>query len=438
MNIICAPSGIVDIDRPRQGVLDMAKAGFESVLLDLTMYCSPAELESVGKSSGKVGRENLFTVSEQLFALQGGEGKARSGSKEKPLESYADKLLQSCREADLAAPAAIAPYLKWGTKREDLKELLIALTLESIQICGKAGCKYLIVRPLPVGMTVGESWEINREYYLGFADAARENRVIILLENQCKDRNGHLVRGVCADAEEAASWVDGLNASAGEERFGFCMNAGTYNLCGQSMREIAVRLGPRVKAVLLRDCDGHQESSMLPFTAVHGGQPQTDWLGLIRGLREIGFDGELVMDLSDTAGAFSPILRPQLLALAKAVAEYFKWQIGIENTLKKYSSIVLFGAGNMCRNYMKCYGEKYPPLFTCDNNRALWGTTFCGLEVKPPESLADLPDDCAVFICNIYYREIEKQLREMGIANPIEFFNDEYMPSFYFDRLQRH
>ena len=23
----------------------------------------------------------------------------------------------------------------------------------------------------------------------------------------------------------------------------------------------------------------------------------------------------------------------------------------------------------------------------------------------------------------------------MGIQNPIEFFNDEYMPSFYFDRL---
>ena len=36
----------------------------------------------------------------------------------------------------------------------------------------------------------------------------------------------------------------------------------------------------------------------------------------------------------------------------------------------------------MCRNYMKCYGEKYPPKFTCDNNPKLWGTNFCGLEVK--------------------------------------------------------
>ena len=41
-----------------------------------------------------------------------------------------------------------------------------------------------------------------------------------------------------------------------------------------------------------------------------------------------------------------------------------------------------------------------------------------------------------ILICNIYYREIERQLKDMGIRNRIAFFNDEYMPSFYFDRLE--
>ena len=141
------------------------------------------------------------------------------------------------------------------------------------------------------------------------------------------------------------------------------------------------------------------------------------------------------MVIRDTAAAFSPLLRSQLMIFAKATAEYFKWQIEIENLLKKYTSIVLFGAGNMCRNYIKCYGEKYPPLFTCDNNQKVWGTNFCGLEVKSPEALKKLPCNCGVFICNIYYHEIEQQLRDMGVEN-IEFFNDEYMPSFYFDRLK--
>lgn len=89
----------------------------------------------------------------------------------------------------------------------------------------------------------------------------------------------------------------------------------------------------------------------------------------------------------------------------------------------------------MCRNYMKNYGEEFPPLFTCDNNSSRWGEEFCGLTIKAPEELKKLPPDCAVFICNVYYREIEAQLRSMGIKNPIEYFNDEYMPTFYTERI---
>lgn len=427
MHIICAPSGIVDIDRPRQGISDMAKAGFKNILLDLAMYCPPANLETVGQEAVNTG-------------FQAQAGVKTSGCQSlTSMENQLKLLLQNAREAELAFSIARAPYCKRDTKRTDLRELLSKLAQESIQICGRVSCKYLIVRPLTAGLTGAacNMWEANRTFYLNLAEVASEQGVVILLENQCQDMNGHLIRGVCANQEEAIRWVDSLNQAAGEERFGFCMDVGAYSLCGQSMGEIVRLLGSRIKAVILRDCGGQQEVSMLPFTAVHGGQPRTEWLGLIRGLREIGFDGELILDMADTAAVFSPLLRPQLLALGQSVTEYFKWQIGIENTLKKYSSIVLFGAGNMCRNYMKCYGEKYPPLFTCDNNSSLWGSLFCGLEVRPPESLVHLPGDCAIFICNIYYREIEHQLREMEITNPIEFFNDEYMPSFYFDRLRR-
>ena len=38
-------------------------------------------------------------------------------------------------------------------------------------------------------------------------------------------------------------------------------------------------------------------------------------------------------------------------------------------------------------------------------------------------------------ICNVYYREIEAQLKDMGIENPIERFNDEFLPQFPFKRL---
>ena len=57
------------------------------------------------------------------------------------------------------------------------------------------------------------------------------------------------------------------------------------------------------------------------------------------------------------------------------------------------------------------------------------------MEVKSPEALKNLPEDCGIFICNIYYREIEEQLRALGVERNIEYFNDEYMQSFDFNRL---
>lgn len=272
----------------------------------------------------------------------------------------------------------------------------------------------------------------------GFTEVLRDLKAqtsYTLLQNQCREVNGHFMRGENADAWELAQRIDALNEEAGAESYGVCVDTGTLNLCGQDMYEYIHVLGKRIKAVIIRENDGQHDYAMLPFTSVANGHSQMDWLGVIRGLREIGFDGALILEFGDTAKAFSPLLRPQLLSLAKSVADYFKLQIEIEKALKKYKSIVLFGAGNMCRNYMKCYGERYTPLFTCDNNSSKWGENFCGLEVKSPEALRDLPEDCVVMICNTHYYEIEQQLQEMGIENEIAFFNDEYMPSFYFDRL---
>lgn len=418
MKLVCSPCGIVSREHPGQGIMDISAAGFKELVCDLSMFCSRYELENVGKENERSSwRINASREPERLY------------------ECFRPMYLKT-QEATLDYSIALAPYLSVDTKRSDLNELLEVLAEESIKICGKLGCGYLVVQSLSAGIAGEQLWEVNRRYYLRLAELAKKNKVLLLLVNQCRNMNGHLVRGICADGREAAEWVNRLNSEVGEDRFGFCMDVGVCNLCGTNLYDFIRELGDRIKAVVLRENNGNKEASLLPFTAVYGGSSQTDWLNLIRGLRDICFDGFLILNMENTAAAVSPILRPYLLRYAKSVLDYFKWQIEIESLLKRYPSRVLFGAGNMCRNYMKCYGEQYPPLYTCDNNKSLWETQFCGLIVKPPEILKELPPETAVFICNIYYREIEKQLREMGIQNPIEFFNDEYMPSFYFDRLE--
>lgn len=407
MTIICAPSRIVNIKHPKQGISYLADAGFEGILLDMS-------LETGNK---RPDISEAFQTPSRLLEIM-------------------VPFLEQCRKRGMQMPAAYAPSLPGNTKRTDLNEQLRHLAEESIGICGSAGSRHLVVRPLFAGIAKADLWQHNREFYLSLVPMAREYGVQLLLENQCRDQNGHLLRGVCADPYQAADWVDQLNEAAGEERFGFCMDAGNCNLCGQNMYDFALTLGERLKAVILRDCDGNHDNALIPFTSAGQGQARTDWLSFIRGLRQISFQGEMIISAGDTVNAFPLFLRPEILKLAKTVADYFKWQIELEQVLQKYPARVLFGAGNMCRNYMKCYGEKYPPLFTCDNDRSIWDTDFCGLKVRNPEVLKELPEDCAVFICNIYYKEIREQLQNMGIKNPIEYFNDEYMPSFYFDRLE--
>lgn len=431
MDILIFPKGIIDMEHPGQGIMDIAGAGFAEMVMDLSLCCTPQELEYVGKDDTE--KNSLWRSRRGRLIISNPE----------LLSEYMTLLLSKCRNANLRHTVSSAPRLYLDTKyrdsdrevadnmKENINTILQKLALQSIKLCSKSNSQYLIVPPLFAGITDTDLWTVNRKFYLDLAICAREAGVMILLENQCKNMNGHLIRGICSDGGQAVEWVDRLNEEAGDIRFGFCMDTGVCNICGQNMYDFCLALGDRLKAVILRDCDGSRENSMLPFTCVNRGQNQTDWLNLIRGLRKIEFDGKLLLNLEDTAAAFSPILRPGLLRLAKSVADYMKWQIGLEGVLKKYHSRVLFGAGNMCRNYMRCYGEQYPPLFTCDNNQTLWGTAFCGLEVKSPESLKALPPECAIFICNIYYREIETQLRDMGITNRIEYFNDEYMDNFY-------
>lgn len=337
------------------------------------------------------------------------------------------RLLQDCARGQVFLNAMRAPRLGWDTRRTDLNGRMLEIGEECIRACDGTGCRYIMAQPLFSGIPKADLWQENHRYYSALGQMAKTAGIKILMENQCGYFHGRFVRGVCADAAVAAGWIDGLNEELGEEVFGFCLDTGACSLCGQDMGEMAATLGWRVKAVLIRECDGIHEASRLPFTGGNAAGYAADWPGLIRGLRRIGFDGILIMDAGDTLRGFSHLIRPQVYPLVRSVADYLKWQIGMERCIREYPVRVLFGAGNMCRRYMACYGAQYPPLFICDNNENLWGTKVCGVEVKSPEKLRDLPDGCVVIICNTFYEEIADQLKSMGIKR-IGTFSDECLP----------
>ncbi len=428
MNICCDPTSVVSKMRPAKDVERLLYMGFRNLILDASTICSSHEFRDLKRNNFK--REDDIYLTEEPTKLQ--------YMLDKRIGSHA--LGQGLR-----LPIARAPYAAANTKPEDVdNEILKQLAKETIKVAcgfGDVGCERIIVHPLTIGIGVSDEWRVNRDFYLELAALAEELKsdIQILITNKVKDINGHFVRGFCSEPQEAASFVDELNREAtknsGKERFGICFDIGTATLCGQDLYEAIVPLDERLKAVIIRDCDGIHDVSMLPYTACMQGQ-QTDWLGMIRALRKVDFDGDMIMSFAATYGSFNDPLRPSILKLAYEISEHLAWHIGMERMVKSYDKRVLFGAGNMCRAYMKDYGEDYPPLFTCDNNSSRWGEEFCGLTIENPEKLKELPKDVAIIMCNMYYDEIEKQIRAMGLKNPIEKFSDEYMATFHMERLK--
>ncbi len=413
MKLVCAMASVIYNDEnPRQSIHRLRAAGIHEIMFDFGVFAPLHEILT---------------------------GRERNGKKYRPQakrRAY-QKCMEGLREKDFLPSIARLPFIDSQMDSDSLgdREIFLQIQTDCMEACTQIGCKTIIVQPLQHSSSKN-LWEENRDFFLALASRCPDSDTRILFTNQCRSQNGHLVRGVCSDAVTAAAWVDGLNREVGMQRFGFCLDLGVCNLCGQDIQRMTSVLGERICAVILTENDGQHMSRLLPFTCAQKNQDTMDWLGAVRGLRETAFDGDLILEATDTALSFSPLLRYELFPMYKALFDYFVLQINMEKDLKKYKRVALFGAGNMCRNYMKCYGEKYPPLFTCDNNPRLWGTELEGLAVKEPEALKDLPQDCGVIICNTYYHEIAAQLQEMGIQN-IGYFNDEYMPSYYYDRLQR-
>ncbi len=399
MQVSLSTNSFFGLGKPKECINGLLDAGFKGITLDLGRSYTPNALEIYGVREVDVQRSKTVLAG----------------------------FMEECMRSPLTLEVVRAPRLKWDTKRTDLNFLMLQIGKDSIEVCRKASAKSIVVQPLFAGITKQDLWQENYRYYKELGKIAQENNICILLENQCGYKRERLVRGVCSNPSEASEWIDTLNKEFGEEVFGFCLDTCAGTLCRQDVGEMAVELGNRLKAVLVRECNCFHEMSRLPFMGSGKNGESTDWSGIICGLRKIDFDGTLILDAGDTVRNLSHLLRPYLYPLMRSVADYIGWQVELEKRIKRHPQRVLFGAGNMCKNYMACYGEKYPPLFICDNNPKLWGTKIYGIEVKPPKDLRTLPKDCGVIVCNVFYQEIAEQLREMGIEQ-IETFNDEYLP----------
>ncbi len=297
----------------------------------------------------------------------------------------------------------------------------------SITSAKTIGIQAILVEPYSWNKKHSLDKEEIKNLYLDVAKLLEGSDTKIYIKNQYDIYNGSKSRGFLSDAYQLKDFIRTLNKESRQSPFALALDTGVANLCGQNIPELIRTLKDEIAMLIPIENNGDEDSVALPFSNITEGQSWINWLGIIKTLRKIYFDGEILMDIGISQLNVPPIMRPALLSQAKAIGHCFEAMIYLDKTIRKYDNRVLFGAGNMCRVYMEHFGEECPPLYVCDNNPALWGSQAFGLEIKSPESLKELSSDTAIFICNMYYDEILSQLQSMNLPNPIELFNDEIL-----------
>ncbi len=186
---------------------------------------------------------------------------------------------------------AHAPFPSWVAGEAEINGKMIEVLKNTIRACDYIDCRRLIIHPFFAGydkmLSFEDEWALNLESYAKLIPVAKENGVTICLENMFTAFKGKIIAACCSNPVLACKYVDELNALAGENVFGFCLDTGHALLCGLDIRQTMLTLGKRICAFHIHDNNGTSDQHLAPYMGV------LDWQRFIEGLRLIGYKDTL-------------------------------------------------------------------------------------------------------------------------------------------------
>ena len=241
-----------------------------------------------------------------------------------PIKAAAD-------ENGIAFSQMHAPFPVWVKDKEDVNQYMIMVVEKLCRACAFLGCPAIVVHP--VSRTLKEDeLATNFALYRALIPVAKETGVKICLENMFTTFNGHVTEGVCADAAEVCMYIDTLNAEAGADCFGYCLDVGHANLVGKKLRPFVRALGHRLTVLHLHENNAILDQHLAPYTqtAVSTTKNAMDWESFLQALREIDYKGDLSFETFHATNIIPPELRPAMLSYIAAVGHYWAQRIEAE------------------------------------------------------------------------------------------------------------
>ena len=292
------------------GYAAIKNAGFEAIDWNIDHAWKSAELKTAEKYEG----HSIF---------------------ERPMDEimafYAPELAV-IRKNGLEITQAHAPFPPYFTGKPEFTDYATEIYKQVVLFCSEVGCPRLVIHSVAYRPDEGEDRDLeyvnglSMKMYRALIPSLLETRrngktaVTVCLENLFSSMNGGYILGPCTDPEEAVWMIDTLNAEAGEECFGLCLDTGHLNLLRGDFRSYIPKLGKRIKALHIHDNFADGDRHLMPYTG------NVRWKDLLCGLKKIGYDGDLSFE---TFAQYLPSRIPDALVdpflrLTREIGEYFR------------------------------------------------------------------------------------------------------------------
>ena len=254
---------------------------------------------------------------------------------DKPLEELYSYYAPFKKEADdngISFSQVHGLFPIYYPEQEEKNRYVIEMTKKMMAVCQYLDCKVLVVHPWSrPELRKEEVRQVNLDIYRQLIPAAKQYGVTICLENLYTMYVDSYHEGTCTDAEEACWYIDTLNAEAGENLFGFCLDVGHANMMGKNIYQYITTLGKRLTTLHINDNAGTCDAHMMPYTqrVMKGMGAAVDWDGFIRGLKEIGYEGALSFETFRVTNQMPDEVLTEVLQLISAIGRYFKKEIQV-------------------------------------------------------------------------------------------------------------
>ena len=252
---------------------------------------------------------------------------------ERPLDeilAYYAEELDAIRRNGLSITQAHAPFATLDTPA--VLDYAIRIYKNVIKLCGAVGCPRVVIHGITKrenrsDLSPADVEAMNMKLYSSLIPTLLEvGNVTVCLENlftRATSLGFDFWEGCCSNPYQAVDYIDRLNAEAGKEVFGLCLDTGHLNLLRKPFHSYIPIVGKRICALHIQDNSQSNDTHVMPYAG------STKWADFLKEMKAIGYDKDLSFETFAQVQKkrLPPELVPTFLRTIAEIGKYFRSQL---------------------------------------------------------------------------------------------------------------